>query len=106
MNQKNIELLSKKLTEKNKEITFLKWCLASMFISWAIMCYICYDKSIENEQLITKHKSALIEINAKLESKEAEIKEAQEWLGVVFEEGADITNKYNELKNKCKKVKK
>ncbi len=90
---------------EKKEIKLLQWCLTSMFISWAIMCYICYDKSIENEQLITKHKSELIELNAKLESKDAEIKEAQEWLGIVFEEGADITNKYNELKTKCKKVK-
>lgn len=90
---------------EKKEIKLLEWCVVSIFLSWAGMCYIYYDKSIENEQLITKHKSALIELNAKLELKEAYIKEAQEWLGIVFDEGADITNKYNELKNKCKKVK-
>ena len=90
---------------EKKEIKLLEWCVVSIFLSWAIMCYICYDKNIENEQLITKHKSALIELNAKIESKEAEIKEAHEWFGIVFEEGSDITNKYNELKKQCKKVK-
>ena len=103
--EEEIKLLNKKIVNQKKDITFLIWCLASIFISWAIMCFICYDKSIENEQLITKHRSALIELNAKLESKEAEIKEAQEWLSIVFEEDADITNKYNELKTKCRKVK-
>lgn len=106
MNQVDIELLNKKLTEKNKEYNIIKFCLCFMFASCAILSYVVHDKSIENEQLITKHNSALIELNAKLESKEAEIKEAQEWLGIVFEEGADITNKYNELKKQCKKVKK
>lgn len=100
-----MELLNKKIVSQKKDITLLQWCLTSMFISWGVVCYVCYDKSIENEQLITKHNSALFELNAKLESKEAEIKEAQEWLGVVFEEGADITNKYNELKSKCKRKK-
>lgn len=107
MNQaEEIKILNKQIVSQKREITFFQWCLASMFISWAIMCYICYDKSVENEQLTTNHQSALIELNAKIESKEAEIKEAQEWLGIVFDEGADITNKYNELKKQCKKMKK
>ena len=103
--QERANLAILEIVNQKKDITFLIWCLSSMFISLAIMCFICYDKNIENEQLIAKHNSALIELNAKIESKEAEIKEAQEWMGIVFEEGEDITNKYNELKKQCKKVK-
>lgn len=91
--------------EEKIEILMLRVIVSILFLSVVFFSFIIHDKSIENEQLITEHKSALIELNAKIESKEAEIKEAQEWLGVVFEEGADITNKYNELKNKCRKVK-
>ena len=100
-----IEFLRNELLDKTKETAILKICLVFLFASCAILSYVVHDKSIENEQSTTKHKSALIELNAKLESKEVEIKEVQEWLGVVFEEGADITNKYNELKKQCKKVK-
>lgn len=91
--------------QEKTEILILRVIVGILFLSVLFFSFIIHDKSIENKQLITKHNSALIELNAKIESKEAEIKEAQEWLGIVFEEGADITNKYNELKKQCKKVK-
>lgn len=90
--------------QERTEILILSVIVSILFLSVVFFSFIIHDKSIENKALI-KHHNTINDLNAKLESKEAEIKEAQEWLGIVFNEGADITNKYNELKNKCRKVK-
>lgn len=91
--------------QEKTEILMLRVIVGILFLSVVFFSFIIHDKSVENKALIKHHNSSINELNAKLESKDAEIKEAQEWIGIVFEEGADITNKYNELKNKCKKVK-
>lgn len=74
--------------QEKTEILMLRVIVGILFLSVVFFSFIIHDKSVENEQLITKYKSALFELNAKLESKEAE-----------------ITGKYNELKKQCKKVK-
>lgn len=89
-----------------------KWYIATivmLFISLCFFAQIACNKNheirvLESDKAELQTKINLLKVD--IESSKNDLKEAQEWLGIVFDEGADITNKYNELKNKCKKVKK
>lgn len=90
------------MTKSELQLSFIAGCF---FVAWCVMSYICYDYSHQVAKLENDIKSQLNFKNAEIEAAKHDLEEAQEWLGIVFNEGADITNKYNELKNKCRKVK-
>ena len=92
--------------KRDEVITYVT--IAFLFISCFIMFYICYDYSHQVDKL-EKDKSELqykLNIkNAEIEVAKRDLEEAHEMAGVLFLEAMSVTDSYNELKNKCKKVK-
>ena len=88
-----------------------KWYISTIVIIFISLCFfaqIACNKNheirvLESDKAELQTKINLLKVD--IESSKNDLKEAHEWLGIVFNEGADITNKYNELKIKCKKVK-
>ena len=89
------------------DIKFQAIILAIMIIGCATMFYICYDYSHQVDKL-EKDKSELqskLNIkNVELDIAKSDLEEAHEMAGVLFLEAMAVTDSYNELKNKCKKV--
>ena len=82
--------------------------IAILLVAVFILCAIIAMKSDEIEKL----NLSKTELQSKLNIKNVEIgtvmrdlEEAHEMAGVLFLEAMAVTDSYNELKNKCKKVK-
>ena len=80
--------------------------VASMFVSWAVMLYISIDKSETIEKLERDKielKSTINLQNVEIESLKLSLNEAHDINDMLFMEGMDLTESYNELKKtKCK----
>lgn len=88
-----------------------KWYIATIIILFISLCFfaqIACNKNheirvLESDKAELQTKINLLKVD--IESSKNDLKEAHEWLDVAFKEGAIITDKYNELKTKCKKAK-
>ena len=75
--------------------------VASMFVSWAVMLSISIDKSETIEKLERDNielKSTINLQNVEIESLKLSLNEAHEVSDMLFMEGMDLTERYNELK--------
>ena len=85
----------------------LAFMVASMFASWAIMLSISIDKSEKIEKLERDKielKATINLQNVEIESLKLSLNEAHEVSEMLFMEGMDLTERYNELKKiKAKK---
>ena len=84
----------------------LAFMVASMFVNWAVMLFISTNKSETIEKLERDKIELKATINLKnveIESLKLSLKEAHEVSDMLFMEGMDLTERYNELKKtKCK----
>ena len=75
--------------------------VASMFVSWAVMLSISIDKSETIEKLERDKielKSTINIQNVEIESLKLSLNEAHDVSDMLFMEGMDLTERYNELK--------
>ena len=86
--------------------------LTSIVVLLLSILTLCSIISLQSDE-INKINLSKTELQSKLNIKNAEIEvaksdleEAHEMAGVLFLEAMAVTNSYNELKQKCKKVKK
>lgn len=84
---------------------------ASIVVLLVAVCVLCAIIAIKSDE-INKLNLLKTELQSKLNIKNVEIgvaksdlEEAHEMAGVLFLESMAVTDSYNELKNKCKKVK-
>ena len=84
---------------------------ASIAILLVAVCVLCSIIALQSDEIdkLTLEKSELqskLNIkNAEIEVAKRDLEEAHEMAGVLFLEAMAVTDSYNELKNKCKKVK-
>ena len=82
--------------------------IAVLLVAVCILCAIIAMKSDKINKLNlskTELKSKLNIKNAEIYIAKSDLEEAHEIAGVLFLEAMSVTDSYNELKNKCKKVK-
>ena len=82
--------------------------IAILLVDIFILCAIIAMKSDEINNLNlskTELQSKLNIKNVEIEVVKSDLEEAHEMAGVLFLEAMAVTDSYNELKNKCKKVK-
>ena len=82
--------------------------ISILLITVCVLCAIIAMKSDEINKLNlskTELQSKLNIKNAEIEVAKSDLEEAHEMTGVLFLEAMEVTDSYNELKNKCKKVK-
>lgn len=82
--------------------------ISILLLSVCILCAIIAMKSDEINKLNlskTELQSKLNIKNVEIEVARRDLEEAHEMAGVLFLEAMAVTDSYNELKNKCKKVK-
>ena len=82
--------------------------IAILLVAIFILCAIIAMKSDEINKLNlskTELQSKLNIKNVEIEVVKSDLEEAHEMAGVLFLEAMSVTDSYNELKNKCKKVK-
>ena len=82
--------------------------IAVLLVAVCVLCVIIAMKSDEINKLNlskTELQSKLNIKNVEIEVAKRDLEEAHEMAGVLFLEAMAVTDSYNELKNKCKKVK-
>ena len=79
-----------------------------LLVAVCVLCAIIAMKSDEIKKLNllkTELQSKLNIKNVEIDIAKSDLEEAHEIAGVLFLEAMSVTDSYNELKNKCKKVK-
>ena len=79
----------------------LAFMVASMFVNWAVMLFISTNKSETIEKLEREKielKSTINLQNVEIESLKLSLNEAHDVNEILFMEGMDLTERYNELK--------
>lgn len=82
--------------------------IAVLLVAVCVLCAIIAMKSDEINKLNlskTELQSKLNIKNVEIDIAKSDLEEAHEMAGVLFLEAMAVTASYNELKNKCKKVK-
>ena len=82
--------------------------IAILLVAVCVLCAIIAMKSDEINKLSlskTELQSKLNIKNVEIDIAKRDLEEAHEMAGVLFLEALAVTDSYNELKNKCKKVK-
>ena len=79
-----------------------------LLVAVFVLCAIITMKSYEINKLTLEKSELQSKLNIKnveIEVVKSDLEEAHEMAGVLFLEVMSVTDSYNELKNKCKKVK-
>ena len=82
--------------------------IAILLVAVCILCAIIAAKSTEINKLSSSKSELQSKLNIKnveLDIAKSDLEEAHEMAGLLFLESMAVTDSYNELKNKCKKVK-